>query len=369
MTTVDYSKMSLLRSEDVQAFQKGLRGFLATNEPRTASREQMSTVEGYDRSLWQRASAELGLAGLDVDEAHGGQAAGPIALTAAFEELGYALSGLPALSTIGLAATALAAARDSEAVSQFLPAIASGACTATLAWPGKGEQVVLDSAGRVTGRLGLVLDAHTSDLLLVVAAGPDGSALRAVTRSSDGVQSEPLATFDLTRKFAAVTLDGAESQPVGAAGDGEVILRTTLTTAGLCLASEQLGGMTRCLEDAVGHARTRVQFGRYIGSFQAVKHRCADLLVETESVRSAVHYAAWVAQAHPEELPAATAMAQSVAGDGYVNVAAATIQIHGGIGFTWEHDTHLHLKRAKAMQHFLGSPTSQRRALAASIGL
>ena len=369
MTTVDYSKMSLLRPDEVQAFQQGLRDFLTDSTPPTTIRSLMATEAGYDRETWQRACLELGLSGLAIAESRGGQGAGLIALSAAFEELGRAVSGLPLLSTIGLAAAAREVSGDEAAQGRYLPAIAAGTCTATLAWTRAGDSVTADSEGQLTGQVALVLDGCSSDVLLVLAEAPEGPTLRSVSQAATGLTSEPVATFDLTRKFARITLDHVPSEVVGAPGNGAAIVAQAREIAGLCLASEQLGGMSRCLEEAVDYARTRVQFGRYIGSFQAVKHRCADLLVETEAVRSAVHHAAWIAENASRDLPTAVAMAQAVASDGYVNVAAATMQLHGGISFTWEHGTHLHLKRAKAMQHFLGTSSSHRRLIAEALDL
>jgi alkylation response protein AidB-like acyl-CoA dehydrogenase len=369
MTGVDLSGVSLLRPEEVQHFQEGLHGFLESTSSPAEVRRLMATESGYERPTWERACAELGLGGLAIEEQYGGQGAGTVALSAAFEELGGSLSGLPALSTLGLAVPALRAAADEEALARHLPAIAEGRLTAALLWPRRDDRVVVDEAGRLDGRVGLVLDGHTADLLLVVADGPEGASLRSVAGTATGVEREPLPTFDLTRKLAAVTFDGAQSDAVGAPGAGGVILQEALRHAGLCVASEQLGGMACCLGDAVGYAKTRVQFGRYIGSFQAIKHRCADLLVETESARSAVHYAAWATQERPDAAPVAVALAQAVAADGYVDVATATMQVFGGIGFTWEHHTHLHLKRAKAMQHLLGPSAAHRRTLEGALGL
>ena len=369
MTGIDLSGVSLLRPEEVQHFQQGLRGFLDATSSGPEVRRLMATDAGYERSTWERACGELGLGGLAIEEQYGGQGAGTVALSAAFEELGGSLSGLPALSTLGLAVPALQAAADQEALTTHLPPIATGGRTATLLWPRRGDRLVVDESGRLDGRVGLVLDGHTADLLLVIAEGPDGTSLRSVDGAAPGVHREALPTFDLTRKLAAVAFEGAESSPVGWPGEGEAVLQRALQQAGLCVASEQLGGMARCLDDAVAYAKARVQFGRYIGSFQAIKHRCADLLVETESVRSAVHYAAWAQQHRPEAAPVAVALAQAVAADGYVDVAAATMQVFGGIGFTWEHHIHLHLQRAKAMQHLLGTSASHRRALEGALGL
>ena len=369
MTGIDLIGASLTRPEEVQQYQRGLREFLETTLPETEVRRLMATEAGYERPTWQRACAELGLGGLALDEQYGGQGAGAVALSAAHEELGRALSGLPALATLGLAAAALRAAGDEEVLASHLPAFASGDTTATLVWPRRGDRLALDADGRLDGSAGLVLDGHTADLLLVVADGPDGASLRGIPGDAPGVRREALPTFDLTRKFATVDLAGAASTQIGEPGQGRAVLEEALLHAGLLLASEQLGGMTRCLEDAVAHARTRVQFGRHIGSFQAVKHRCADLLVDTESVRSAVHYAAWAVEHRPAAAPLAVSLAQAVAGDGYVAAASSTMQVFGGIGFTWEHGTHLHLKRAKAMQHLLGTGSAHRQVIGRALGL
>jgi alkylation response protein AidB-like acyl-CoA dehydrogenase len=178
-----------------------------------------------------------------------------------------------------------------------------------------------------------------------------------------------LPTLDLTRKFARITLRGAVATAVGTPGSARTLLADTLDVARIYLAAEQLGGATRCLDQAVDYAKSRVQFGRQIGSFQAVKHRCANMLCAVEDARSAVRYASWVADHRPADLGRAAALAKAVSSDAFMFAAASNIQVHGGIGFTWEHTVHLPFKRAKAMQVFLGDSHAQRRRLADYLGL
>ena len=363
---------SALRA-DADALARVVRDVLEKHAPEAEVRRLMVTEDGFDPAVWSRL-AELGVTGLVVPEAFGGAGATPVELGAVFEEMGAALFCGPFLSTVGLAATALLACGDEEAQAEHLAAIAAGTRTATLAWAGESPAESGLTATRtgngwtLSGVAPIVVDGATAELVLVAARTPDGPALFALPENAPGVRRHRLSPLDLTRKLAELRFDGAPASLVSApdAGPG---LRHAFDLAALYLAAEQLGGAARVLATAVAYAGTRVQFGRVIGSFQAIKHRCADLMVDVESARSVVHAGLETAAQRPAELSLAAALARSVASDVYMRVAAQNIQIHGGIGFTWEHSAHLYLKRAKSSQLLLGTPTAARARLAGVLGL
>ncbi|MEO3827689.1 acyl-CoA dehydrogenase family protein [Actinomadura sp. B10D3] len=365
----DLARVDLGLTAEQAEYRDVLRDLLSPASPGTAA------AGPPDAESWHRLCAETGLAGAAIDPAYGGGGGGTRDLAVAFEELGRALATVPALSTVGLAASALTLSGDGEAMERWLPPIAEGHLTATVVWPDGTDRLVAEPLGgdrhRIDGTAAFVLDGSTADLLIVAArAGASGTVLLAVDPGGQsGVVREPLPTFDLTRPFAAVTFRAATGTLVGRADDADQVLAGTLDRARVHLAAEQLGGAAACLESAVAYARTRVQFGRAIGSFQAVKHKCADMLVAVETTRTAVRYAAWAADNAPGLLPAAAAMAQAEASRSFLLAASENLQIHGGLGFTWEHSAHLYLKRAKSMAVFLGGPRDHHRALAGHLGL
>jgi alkylation response protein AidB-like acyl-CoA dehydrogenase len=214
-----------------------------------------------------------------------------------------------------------------------------------------------------------VLDGHTASLILVAARAGDGIGLFAVEGSASGLTRTPLSTMDQTRKQARLELSGVPARLIGSEGDGWRILGKTLDLAAIALAAEQVGGAQLCLEMAVQYAKDRVQFGRPIGSFQAIKHKCADMLLEVESAKSAAYYAGWAAAEDNDEVPVVASLAKAYCSDAYFHAAAENIQIHGGIGFTWEHDAHLYFKRAKSSELLFGDPAYHRELLAQRIGL
>jgi len=307
------------------------------------------------------------------------------------EELGGALFTGPYLASAVLAATALLASDDEEAKKDLLPGIAAGETIATLAFtedggswdPASIRLAATGNAGpknagpkndgswRLDGHKSFVLDGHAADLILVVAATEtDGQlSLFAVTSAADGLTRRALPTLDQTRKLARLTFHRTPARLVGEPGAARAVLDHVLDVAAVALAAEQLGGAQRALDMAVAYAKVRQQFGRPIGSFQAIKHRCADLLLEVESLRSAVGYAAAAVAAGSAELPVLAPLLKAYASDVYSHVAGENIQIHGGIGFTWEHDAHLYLKRAKASELLLGDASYHRERLATRIGL
>jgi alkylation response protein AidB-like acyl-CoA dehydrogenase len=278
-----------------------------------------------------------------------------------------------------LAATALLASPDEDARRGLLPDIASGETIATLAfteddgsWDPSAIRLAATKEGDVwqlDGHKSFVLDGATAGLILVVAATDAGLSLFAVEADADGLSRATLPTMDQTRKLARLEFAGTPARLVGSPGDGTAILDRVLDVAAIALAAEQLGGAQRALDMAVDYAKLRHQFGRPIGSFQTIKHRCADLLLEVESLRSAVAYAAAAVAQGSAEIPVLASLTKAYASETYFHVAAENIQIHGGIGFTWEHDAHLYFKRAKSSELFLGDAAYHRERLATRIGL
>jgi alkylation response protein AidB-like acyl-CoA dehydrogenase len=382
--------MNLGVSAEQRELRDSVRRFVAERAPLTRVREQMETADGIDPGVWRQASTQLGLPGIAVPEEYGGAGFSFAEQAIVLEELGAALFTGPYLASAVLAATALLASDDEEARKDLLPGIAAGESVATLAFTEDGgswdpASIRLaatpdDTGWRLDGHKSFVLDGHTADLILAVAAaGTDGklslfavnavNAVNAVDAGAIGLTRHALPTLDQTRKLARLAFNGTPARLVGEPGAARAGLDRTLDVAAIALAAEQLGGAQRALDMAVAYAKVRQQFGRPIGSFQAIKHRCADLLLEVESLRSAVGYAAAAVAADSTEVPVLAPMLKAYASEVYSHVAGENIQIHGGIGFTWEHDAHLYLKRAKASELFLGDASYHRDRLAARIGL
>jgi alkylation response protein AidB-like acyl-CoA dehydrogenase len=358
------SSGSFLLSEEREQFRQSLRGFLERTSSETEVRRLMATDEGYDAAVWKRMSDELGLQGLAIPADLGGSGYGWNELVLVFEEMGRALACAPFFSTVGLAANALLAAGDRE----YLPGIARGETIATLAltedsgrWDEPG---IMRVAGeRIDGHKTYVVDGHVATLILVAARGADGLELLAVGGDAPGLERTQLVTMDQTRKMARLEFRGTPARRLGP------LRPEVLDRAAVALAAEQAGGAARCLEMATSYAAERVQFGRPIGSFQAIKHKCADLLMEVESARSAALYAGWAAAEAPDELPLAAPLAQARCSEAFLHAAAENIQIHGGIGVTWEHPAHLYFKRAKTSELLLGDAAHQRELLAKRLGI
>ncbi len=356
-----------------------VRRFLADRAPISAVRSLMETADGLDRDVWRQAGEQLGLQGIAIPEEYGGAGFSFAEQAIVLEELGAALYGGPYLASAVLAATALLASGDEAAKKAYLPGIASGELIGTLAFTeedGSWDPAAIAMAGvadgdgwRLDGRKSFVLDGHTADLILVVARTGDALSLFAVPADAPGLARTGLPTLDQTRKLARLDFAAVPATLAGTAGGGAAVLARVLDVAAIAQAAEQLGGAQRALDMAVGYLKVRHQFGRPIGSFQALKHRCADLLLEVESLRSAIQYAAAAVAENSDEVPVVASLVKAYASDVYFHVAAENIQLHGGIGFTWEHDAHLYFKRAKASELFLGDPSYHREHLATRIGL
>ncbi|MFD9502979.1 acyl-CoA dehydrogenase family protein [Streptomyces sp. NPDC060035] len=380
--------MTLTHTKEHDELRSALRRLLADKSPSVAVRHWMESSEGYDPALWRQLAGQLGLMGIAVPEKYGGSGGAAVELGVVLEELGRSLLPSPYFATVALAGQALTASGDAAAKARWLPGIAAGELTATVAVAEESGswriEDVATTATRidgeswtVSGTKMFVLDGDTVGLLLVVAVADTGPGLFAVRSGTPEVTRTRLDALDPTRRLARIDLDGAPAVRVGPGGDATEYLRTVLDLAVVALASEQVGGAQACLDAAVEYAKTRVQFGRPIGSFQAVKHACADMLLAVEAARSAAHHAASVAAGEtarkaagePAELPAAAVLAAAYCAETYTHAAKQNIQIHGGIGYTWEHDAHLHLRRAKSSEQLLGAPAVHRAHLADLVGI
>jgi alkylation response protein AidB-like acyl-CoA dehydrogenase len=371
-------RMNFAFSEEQEELRRAVRRFLQEKSPSSEVRRLMETTDGFDQAVWDQMANQLGLQALAIPEQYGGAGFTYVELTVVFEEMGSALLCAPYFSTVALGANALLSSGDEAAKSEYLPGIAEGTTRSTLAltedsgrWD--AESVTLEASGgpewSLDGHKMYVIDGHTADLVIVVARTPAGVSLFAVDGDAPGLTRTPLATMDQTRKQARLEFASVPARLVGTDGGAGPVITRTLDLAAVALAAEQVGGAQRCLDMAVDYAKTRIQFGRPIGSFQAIKHKCADMLLEVESAKSAAYYAGWAAAEDSDELPVVASLAKSYCSEAYFHAAAENIQIHGGIGFTWEHDAHLYFKRAKSSELLLGDPSYHRELLAQRIGI
>lgn len=348
-----------------------VRRFLTDKSPGEAVRHWMASEDGFDPAVWRVTAEQLGLTGLAVPEEYGGAGGGPAELGVVLEETGRVLLPSPFFATVALAGQALTEAGPVAA--RWLSGIADGSLTATLAvaeeagsW--RPDDVIATVAGgKLSGTKMFVIDGDSAALLLVIARDEAGLGVFVVEGATSQVTRTRLDTLDPTRRLGRIDFDGAPSVRVGP--PGEAYVRRVLDLAVVALAAEQVGGAQACLDAAVEYAKVRVQFGRPIGTFQAIKHKCAEMLLRVESARSAVRHAAAVAAEEPGELPVAAALAAAYCAETYTHAAKENIQIHGGLGCTWEHDAHLHLRRAKSSEHLFGSPAAHRAQLAALTGI
>ncbi|WP_405541698.1 acyl-CoA/acyl-ACP dehydrogenase [Streptomyces phaeochromogenes] len=383
--------MDFAFSEEQEELRRTVRAFLADTSPETEMRRLMETPEGFDRALWRRMGTELGLQGLAVPEEYGGAGYGPVEVGVVMEELGRALLCAPFLASAVLATTTLLRCDDEDARKRLLPGLASGELVGTLAltegsppgpggpggattrWDAEGIRLTArESAGSwlLTGHKMFVLDGATADVVLTVARTGEGIGVFWVDGDAAGLTREPLPTMDPTRRQARLDYQDVPATRLRTGGgDGWDLVSEVLDRAAVALAAEQVGVASRALDMAVEYAKVRHQFGRPIGSFQAVKHLLADVLLEVESARAAAHYALLAAGNEDPELPAVASLAKAFCSDACLQATEQNIQVHGGIGFTWEHPAHLYLKRAKTSQLLFGDPTYHRELLAQRIGM
>lgn len=356
-----------------------VRSFLAAKVPSSRVRQLMETDAGSDPALWVEMAA-LGWPAMAIPEEHGGAGFSFLELGIVLEETGRSLTPSPLFATALLGSNLLLLAGSDAHKADHLPLVAAGEQTLAVAVVDEGggwgpdalTTTARDEDGDVVldGLKSYVVDGHTADVLLVAARYEEAPAFFVVPGDAPGLTRSRLETMDMTRKQARVELKGVRI-PADARlpGVGAETLARWYELAVTGLAFEQVGGAERCMEMSVAYAKERVQFGRPIGSFQAVKHTCADMLVQVESAKSAAYYAGWAASVGDDELRIVAPLAKSYCSDAYYQVAADTIQVHGGIGFTWEHDAHLYFKRAKSSQLMFGDTSAWRAELADRLGL
>ena len=373
-------------TEEQRDLRDAVRGLLAHEQRRTPA-------DGDDgRALWQRLCGEIGVAGLAIPQRYGGAGAGPVETHIVMEELGRGLTGSPLLGSGVLAAQALLASGDAAACERLLPAIADGSAVAALAWageagrwdpgeaaydarPGQGDArptgpVRRTEAGRpgweLDGEAHYVLDGDRADVLLAAARPPGGIALFEVDPHQRGVTRRAVTTMDTSRRLAVVRLDGAAGRPAGSGAGGAALARAR-DLACVALSAEQVGAAQRALELTVAYTKARVQFGRPVGSFQALQHRMADLHVLVESARSLSYAAASAAAGGADDLGLRAAAAKAYCSEALTRVAGEMIQLHGAIGITWEHDAHRYFKRAHGAAHLFGRPSEHVARIAATV--
>ena len=364
-------------SEEQRALRTAVADLMARHSSEAQVRTLMATDTGVDPKVWHELAA-MGLTGLLIGDEYGGAGAGPVEMGIAMEEMGRVLMVSPFLSTAVLVPSLLTKAGDAAECAAVLPRIASGDLIASVAYA-EGDSArlpatIATSAGaigdawHITGYKHFVLDGQSADVLYVLAETDAGPGVFAIDAGAAGLDVTPLTTVDPTRKQCRLQFVDTPARLIGRLGAGVEVFTAALDRAGLALVSEQAGGARRTVETATEYAKTRYQFGRAIGSFQAVKHMCADMLLEAESATSAARF---VAGSFAEQAPsrvADLALAQAYCSDAFVFVAATNIQVHGGIGFTWEHPAHLYLRRARSDAQLLGSPSWHRERYLRQIG-
>jgi alkylation response protein AidB-like acyl-CoA dehydrogenase len=366
-------------TSEQQEFRAVLRRFLLSESSATEVRRLIELPSGFNTAMWKLMAEQLELQGLALPEEYGGSGLGAAELTLVLEELGRSLACTPYFSTVVLAAPLLLYSGDSAAAQRFLPLIASGELTATVAltesskrWDEAGvalTAVPADGGFVLSGEKTLVMDGVDADLVIVVARTAAGVSLFLVDGPAAGLGRRALHTLDLTRRYAKLTFRNVPAVLLGIDGNGWDVISRVLDLAGIVLAAEQLGGAQYCLESSVDYARTRFQFGRPIGSFQAIKHKCADMKLQVERAKSAVHLGVTAADGPGADIHLAASLAQACCSDVFTDVAQQTIQIHGGIGFTWEHFAHLYFRRAQASAQLLGSASYHREQLLLELGV
>jgi len=374
-------------SPEQEELRRTVRQFLDKTSPESEVRRLMATERGYDAGAWHRMADELGLLGLAIPETHGGAGAGFTELGIVAQEMGRALFCGPFLGTAVLAVAALLESADEAAQRRWLPAIAAGELIATMAIPGtlpgggppasevaarRGAGPDLDAGGGwvLDGTAGFVLDGHVADLVLVPAVTGEGTSLFSVRGSAPGLGRTLLPAFDATRKHARLRFAATPARLIGPdpeSGGAASALARVYDLACVTLACEQVGVAERALDMARDYALLRTQFGRPIGSFQAVKHKLADVLLEVEAARSAAWFGLWAADAR-QDLPVVASVAQATCSAAAYLAAAENLQVHGGIGYTWEHPAHLYFRRATTSRMWLGDPAGHYERLLSQLG-
>ena len=361
-------------SEEHDELRATVRAFLEEKSDETAVREHMASERGFAPEVWKQLAEQMGIAGLIIPEEHGGAGMSYVELLVVMEEMGRSLLCAPFLGSAVFAANAVLACADEPTQKEVLAGIAAGKLLATVAHAEPGKRWDLDAielreqGGRLTGAKTAVLDGHTADVIFVVARTDAGLELFRVDADAEGLTRTPIPELDLTRKLARLDFDGTPATKVSS-GDQTAALERVLGLTIAALAAEQAGGAQACLEQATDYAKTRLQFGRPIGSYQGIKHKCADMLVEVEFAKSAAYNACFAAAEDADDFLESAALAKAFCSEAYFHAAAENIQIHGGMGFTWEHPAHLYFKRAKASELLFGDAAHHREVLAGKLGL
>jgi len=382
--------MEFAFTEEQQMIRDTAEAFLAEVSTSEAVRAAMATELGYDQALWQRLCGEMYWQAIHIPEAYGGMGLGYVELVAMLEQMGRYLLCSPFLSTVCMACNALLVAGSEEQKAEYLPQIVEGR-TATLAytgsnghWDARAVQATFERDGDnyvLNGTWRYVPDGHSADLLVCAAreagtSGEQGIGLFLVSADAAGVSREWLPTMDQTRKQGQITLENVHLEAgasLGVAGEAWPALKQVIALATVAVAAEQVGGAQQALDSTIAYTRERVQFGRTIASYQAIKHKAADMMLQVEAGRSAIYYAACVAEEAMkggplgEELAEAASVAKAWCSDAYFFNAGTGIQLHGGVGFTWEYDIQLYFKRAKSSETFLGNGAEHRERLAAAL--
>jgi alkylation response protein AidB-like acyl-CoA dehydrogenase len=362
--------MALTLTEEEQALAESVRKFVADRSPLTSLRQLIGSGEPYDADVWKQMTAQLGLTGLAIPESYGGVGAGYSALSVALTELGAGLVASPLLAGL-LAAEVLLRLDDHEASQELLPKIAGGELLATLAVASQAGGRVTASGSPVgttlTGAVSPVLNGAEASVLVVPAEADGVTDLYLVDAGADGLTATRLTAVDHSRSLARVTLEGTPARQL--AGDALAALGAAQDLANLALASESAGAMKACLDMTSGYAKIRVAFGQPIGAFQAVKHRLADMEKSWELGYAALRDAARAGDRDPGRFPAASAAARVLLSTAYAEAVVDTVQLHGGIGFTWEHDAHLYYKNGLSNKVLLGGPGDQLDRLADLLGI
>ena len=342
-----------------QALRTAVRKFCAENFGEDTVRRLMESEPRFDPAVWRRLGSELGVLGMSVPEADGGVDGTLVDQAVAVEEFGATLACGPLFGTVYLAIPALVACPAGADRDELLGALVEGERTAAFE-----PAPVSVAGGALTGTAPRVVDADAADVLLIAGTGPDGLGLYAVDLNGPGVQRDPLVTMDLTRPQARIVLDGAPGTLLAGPAEADRVIAHALAVGAALLAVEQVGAAQHLLDLSVEYAKSRLQFGRQIGSFQAIKHKLADMLVDVEHARSAAYHAVWALSDGSDDPELVSSIAQAVSSAAFSRIAADTIQVHGGIGFTWEHQAHLYFKRAATDAALLGSAEYHRSRVA-----
>lgn len=353
-------------TDDFVELRKMTRRFCEEFSPESAVRKSMESETGYDASLWRRLGSELGVLGLSVPEEFDGADVGLVAQAVVVDELGAALFCGPVVGTLFLAVPALCAVADEQVQKDYLPGLVAGETVATVAVLLEGgvfEAAAVtvtaqldDGQWRLSGTVEQVPDGLAAELILVAAQTEAGVSLFAVAADAAGLSRSAVPPLDLTRRQARVVFDNVDARRIADDDEAPDVLSSAIRTAAVLMSVDAVGGSQRLLDLTVDHVSTRFQFGQPVGANQAVKHRCANMLVELEQARSAVYHAAWSIQDGTDDAQLVASLAQAVAIEAYLSVSRSAIQMHGGLGFTWEGSTHLYYKRATTDSAVFGRP-------------